>query len=148
MDLAKLDLLFPLSVKKIPPNLEVHPEGRSGPEEPGEAEGSTRRDPTPAIHDFVYPLIRDVNPLGKNALGQAHGFEELLLQHFPRVGWLSICWDTYHDSLHLVVIDYLDIFCPGICPLKTQPVPVIDPDAGLSRSFSKESLKTIPRRDA
>ena len=58
--------------------------------------------PTPAVHQFVYALIWNMDSVSEVALGNSQGLEEFLHQHFPRVGWLSVCWYANHWEAFLI----------------------------------------------
>ena len=53
-----------LSVKQVPPELEVHPESGRHPKELGEPKGRSRRDAALAVHQLVDPLVWDMDLLG------------------------------------------------------------------------------------
>ncbi len=81
---------------QVPAMLQQQPKVGAVSEILRQAEGCTGRHSTPAVHQFVYALIWNMDSVSEVALGNSQGLEEFLHQHFPRVGWLSVCWYANH----------------------------------------------------
>ena len=75
-----------LSVVQIPAQLEVQPEVGRHFEEPGQPQRGGRGDSSPAIHDFVDPLVGYVDGISQLALGDAHRQQKLFQQHLAWMG--------------------------------------------------------------
>lgn len=132
---------------EIPPKLEIQPKARRRSEELRQPERGAGCYASPAVDEFVNPLVGNHDRFGKISLGKPHGIEEFLQENFARVNWLSIRRHPHHCSISSVIVDHLDRLGTEIGPLEANTILIIDPEAILPRAFAFQSLEPITRRN-
>ncbi len=50
------------------------------------------------IHQFIYPLVGDVNGISEISLTDVHGHKEFLPKHLTGMCRLSMRWNSYHNT--------------------------------------------------
>jgi hypothetical protein len=87
--------------KQVPAMLQRQPEAGAGSEELGQTKRGTWSRSALAVYQLVDALIRHVDSVSEVSLGDPHGLQELLQEHFSGMSRLSVCRYTNHDFLVL-----------------------------------------------
>jgi len=136
-----------LSSKKVPPKLEIHPERGRVSKDSGQAQRRARGDAAPLVDQLIHTLIGNVDTICQFPLRNPQRLEKLLQKHLAWVRRLSMGRYTYHFRL-LMVVHNRYVRRPRFRPAKADSVLVINPNAELAPSTSRQLLQTVPRRDS
>src|SRR6266542_6079370 len=128
---------------KIEARLEVEPEAFRRAEEPRQAQSRVGRDRSLTVHDLVDPAGRHAEVLRQTILSKAERLQKILVQHFARMHRTQ---PLHGHRLLLVVIDNLDFVRIAPLPSKTDPPLVVDANAVLAQSITRQLFEPVARR--
>lgn len=127
--------------------LQPHPERGRVSEEAREQQSRLRRDGPFPVDDGVNPPRVHAYGLGQPVLGDLHRQQELFIENLSRVDgrhFLGYFIPIYHGNPLSVVVGYLHLVGFSFAPDKADPPLVVDADAVLPPSISRQGLQPVP----
>ena len=129
--------------------LQPQPERGGVSEEAREQQCRLRCDRPLPVNDRVNPAWVYAYGLGQPILGDLHREQELFVENLSRVnGRQSLLYvvDIPHGRSFLVIVHNFDLIGVPFAPHEADAPLVVDADAELTCSISRERLQAIPRR--